>query len=304
MRNPAPTLISLLVLILLGALAVPSASALDKVVAEAVVAGDWDKVVELITPTLKFGGDMPSRLLMVQACRATNRNNTAERQLDVEPTNEDRVAWFLWLDSLAKEHPESPAVHSLWADARYRARRAEGYRDEPVSRSLASVSRAIDLDSDNAFAFMTRGDIYLAERRQEHALTDFKKALELDPKLVEAQFSLGVVYEREEKFERAIEEYTKAIEMSPTFAKALTFRGAVYRELDSINQAIEDCNAALQADDRYVLAHFVKGMTYYQADMGEMATKSFQAFVDTAPPKYARMARNAKARIKLIEEDY
>jgi tetratricopeptide (TPR) repeat protein len=291
-----------IVLVLLVIQAVPASAALGPDVKEAVVAGDWSKVVELVSPTLKFAGDIPARLLMVNACRASNRNNSAERQLDVEPIPDDRVEWFLWLDTLLKEHPKNPSVLTLWADARYRARRSEEYHEGSVSAALSAVSRAINFDKDNAFAYKIRGDIYLAETRFDHALSDYEKAVELDPELVEARFNLGVAYEKKEQYEKAIEEYTKALEMSPGFAKALTFRGAVYRQLGNIDRAIEDCNAALVADDTYAMAHFVKGMAYSQADMEEMSKKSFEAFIASAPPKLARMARNAQTQIQLLEE--
>jgi len=296
------TLSAIMAVFSVFALLAPVASAIDKQVDEAVVAADWNKVVELLSPTLGTGADFPSKILMTHACRATNRNNSAERQLDVEPNPDDRLAWFQWADSMRTDHPKNPAVLTLWADARFKLRKLKEYQEEGVSVPLVSVSRAIELERDFAFAYKVRGDIYFAERRFDHALTDYKKAVELDPKLVEARFNLGVAYEHKEDYDQAINEYTEALEMSPGFAKALTFRGAVYLEEENINQAIEDCNAALKADPTYVMAHFVKGMAYFQADMKEMATKALQDFVAVAPPKMARMARNAQVRISMLEE--
>lgn len=302
MNKLSLTLTTALVCLCLGALLAPAASALDKQAREAVAAADWDRVVELVGPTLQPGADIPAKMLMMQACRASNRNNSAERQLDVEPNPTDRVGWLDLADSLRADYPESPAVLALWGDARYRARKDKEHSEHAVSESLASVSRAIELDKNFAFAYKIRGDIYLAEHRNDHALADYQKATELAPKVVEARYCLGIAYEKKEQYEQAIEEYTEALALSPGFAKALTFRGAVYRELDSINQAIEDCNAALEADPTYVMAHFVKAMAYYQADMKQMATNCFKEFIASAPPKLARMARNAQARIMMIEE--
>jgi tetratricopeptide (TPR) repeat protein len=302
LKHHSLTLTTAFACILLGALLAPAAAAFDKQVPKAIAASDWNTVVELVGPTLKPGADISGEILMVYACRASNRNNSAEQQLNVDPSPDNRVAWLHWADTLLAAYPENPAVLTLWGDARYRAIIAKDYKQEAVSRSLASVSRAIDFDEDYALAYKVRGDIYLADRRFEHALADFKKALELDPKMVEAQFNLAVVYEKEEDFDQALVEYGKTLALSPGFAKALTFRGAAYREKGNMNDAIKDCNAALKADPTYVMAHFVKAMAYSEADMKEMATNCFKDFIASAPPKMGRMARNAVARIKLLEE--
>ncbi len=284
------------------ALLAPDATAIDKQVGKAVVAADWNKVVELVSPTLGPGADIPSKILMVHACRASNRNNSAERQLEVLPNAEDLLAWFSWADSLRTANPESPSVLTLWADARFKLRKVKEHQDQGVSLPLASVGRAIELDGDFAFAYKVRGDIFLAEHRLDHALTAYKRAVALDSNLVEARFNLAVAYEQQEDYEQAIKEYNEVLKMSPGFAKAFTFRGAVYRELEHINEAIEDCNASLKADPTYVLAHFTKAEAYAQANMNEIAVKSFKDFIAMAPPKFARMARNAQARILMLEE--
>ncbi|MCP4684171.1 MAG: tetratricopeptide repeat protein [bacterium] len=306
MKHLLLTLITTFAFMAVLIVSAPQVAAFDKQVEEAVVAADWNKVVESISPTLGMGADFPSRLLMMHACRATNRNNSAERQLDIEPIDKDRLAWFNWADSMRAAHPENTPVLLLWADARFKLRRVKEYQDEGVSLPLASASRAIDLDADLAFAYKVRGDIYFGERRYDHALSDYKKAVELDPKLVEARFNLGTTYEQKGEFDQAVEEYTAALKLSPKFAKALTFRGAVYREQEKINEAIEDCNASIKSDPTYVMAHFVKAMTYFQADMKDLSIESFQAFIDAAPPKFARIARNAQARVKMLEkaQDY
>lgn len=303
MKRIPLTMVCALVTLLAVALLAPRTMALDKKVQEAAAAGNWDRVVELVGPTLRFGPDISARYLMIQACRASNRNNTAEQQLDVDPTPADRIAWLKWNDSLIAAYPESPAARALWADARYKARRDTSYQDKAVSLSLASASRAIDLDPKFAFAYKIRGDIYLLEHRSDHAISDYKKAIELDSNLIEAQFDLGVALEQQENYDKAIQQYSRVIKMNPNFAKALTFRAAVYRQKDNINQAIEDCNAALQADSTYAMAQFVKGMAYYQAKMSELATKAFKDFIAIAPPKMARYARNAQARVTLMEEE-
>jgi Tfp pilus assembly protein PilF len=55
---------------------------------------------------------------------------------------------------------------------------------------MLDVNKALDLDPSNAYAFDTRGNIYLKLGLRDQAIADFRKAVALNPNLNESNATL------------------------------------------------------------------------------------------------------------------
>ena len=85
-----------------------------------------------------------------------------------------------------------------------------------------------------------------------HSLT---KAIELDPQNASYYNIRGVAYVKCEEYEKAIEDYDKAIELSPKGAGWYSNRGVAYLKLEDYKKAVEDYNKAIELDPKKIIAY-------------------------------------------------
>jgi tetratricopeptide (TPR) repeat protein len=79
--------------------------------------------------------------------------------------------------------------------------------------ALAQLSKAIEVNPKNEFAYLIRGTIYGDKKQWDLALTDLDRAIELDPKLATAYFGRGVTHYSSGNRENAIADLKKAAQL-------------------------------------------------------------------------------------------
>lgn len=85
------------------------------------------------------------------------------------------------------------------------------YRVADLQNSRLSLQRAVDLDNDNAKAYVFLGNVAGREEHDEEAETHFKTAIQIDPTLSDPYYNLAVIYLRKGMKEEALQFYQEAL---------------------------------------------------------------------------------------------
>jgi tetratricopeptide (TPR) repeat protein len=82
-----------------------------------------------------------------------------------------------------------------------------------INSAISDFDRAIELDSENAFAYYKRAGVYLKKDDCDQAIADFDSAIEIDPEYALAYLFRGICLGEIGWKELAIADLEKAIEL-------------------------------------------------------------------------------------------
>ena len=117
--------------------------------------------------------------------------------------DEVRLAISSFNDALVIRGDNLPFAHFMLGVCHYRL------SDLPSSK--LSLRRAIDLDKDNAKAWIFLGNVAGREERDDDAEAHFRAAIEIDPTLSDPYYNLAVIYLRQGNKEEALKYYREAL---------------------------------------------------------------------------------------------
>ena len=157
-----------------------------------------------------------------------------------------------------------------------------GIEEDRCEAALANLDRALDLDPENAFALLMRGDAYRMLDRYEEAVADFDRALELNPDNADALAFRGESYRMLDRYEEAVADLTRALELGPDDADALASRGESYRLLDRYEEAVADLTRALELDPASAFALGSRGASYLLLDRYDEAVADLTRALELA----------------------
>ncbi|MFK4224793.1 tetratricopeptide repeat protein, partial [Streptomyces sp. NPDC019890] len=114
--------------------------------------------------------------------------------------------------------------------------------------ALADFERAIELDSQIAWAYAGRGETHRLMGSYNDALTDLDHAIELDSQIVWAIACRGHTHQGLEHFEDALADFERAIELDSQIAWAYAGRGETHRHMGCYEKALTDLARAAEID--------------------------------------------------------
>jgi tetratricopeptide (TPR) repeat protein len=74
-------------------------------------------------------------------------------------------------------------------------------------------------------AYCGRGDVYLAKKDYDKAISEYTKAIKLDPKNVDAYYNRALVYEYKNDYDKAISDYSEVIRLEPNSSAGTEYLG-------------------------------------------------------------------------------
>ena len=109
-----------------------------------------------------------------------------------------------------------------------------------LDNSIASLSRALELEPDHKLALVSRGSAYLKLNNFERAVQDFDRVIEIDPNYARAYHLRGIAKEHVEDYENALADISKAIDIDPEYGAAFYSRATLLTKLKREDEAVED----------------------------------------------------------------
>ena len=117
-------------------------------------------------------------------------------------------------------------------------------------KAVAVYTKAIEISSQFADAYNSRGWIFYLKQEYDKAIADYTKAIEIDPKFASAYNNRGFAYGIKKEYEKAIADYTKAIEINPKYASTFSNRAKAYRAIGKNDLAEADEQRAKELNNK------------------------------------------------------
>ena len=145
--------------------------------------------------------------------------------------------------------------------------------------AMSDLSKAIELDPQNASAWGSRGLVRLNLKDYARTITDCTKAIELDSDLVSAYGSRAYARKRLQDFDGAMIDINECLHLDPTNAVALFRRSQIRYCLHDYENALIDCNQAIEINHKYAAAYASRGSIQQALSQQPAALESFRTAV-------------------------
>jgi tetratricopeptide (TPR) repeat protein len=120
--------------------------------------------------------------------------------------------------------------------------------DRHYDKALEYFNKAIEINSENDFAWGDRGLMLDRQGRKNEAIESFSRALEIDPSNSITWHNKGLTLLKLNKLDEAIECFNKAIEINEKYAKAWYNKGRGLSMLGKINESQRSFDTAKKLD--------------------------------------------------------
>ncbi len=149
--------------------------------------------------------------------------------------------------------------------------------------AINALTRAIELEPDNAHAYGKRGVAHAEKFEYEESVRDFDRAILLDFTYAGAYNNRALSCYRTSMFKEALADYDRAIELSPEIALFYANRGLARHRLGEYEEAIADYSQAIEMDpaDSEALNH--RGETHAHLGEYEKALADFDEALEIDP---------------------
>ena len=117
-----------------------------------------------------------------------------------------------------------------------------------LDRAIADATKAIELETNNSYARVERGNFLLNAKKYAEAASDLTKAIALGSNAAVAHVALGMIHVEKKEFARADSEFHKAIELDPKHPDAYAGNASLYLMRGKGAAAISVLNQAIVAD--------------------------------------------------------
>ncbi len=137
--------------------------------------------------------------------------------------------------------------------------------------ALDDLTRAIELEPNFSWHYLSRGWTYYFKRDYDRAIVDFTRAIELDSKSFWPRNGRGAAYTSKREYDRAIADYNRAIELNPKYAVLYSSRGNAYYGKKDYDRAIADYSQSIELDPKNVWPYRNRADAYERLGLTEQA---------------------------------
>lgn len=164
--------------------------------------------------------------------------------------------------------------------------RARVYRETGADDlAIADYGALIELDPQDAIAFVDRGWTFYEQALHDRAIGDYTAALRLKPDYALAYNNRCVAYLDKKLYEQAIDDCSRSIELNlePKLHWPYRNRGLAHGKQGDHDRAIEDFTAAIRIDPQYAEAYVGRGWSYSRKGLYEQATQDYTTALQIKP---------------------
>ena len=190
----------------------------------------------------------------------------------------------------ARSRPAVPTTEAPGAAATtvdlpfYFDRAAAAYQAGDYEGARQDYDLILQLDPENARAYLRRGDTYDELGAPGQAQTDYGEAIRLDPTLTDAYLNRALLHMKQGAYAAALTDYEQAALLEPRNANAYYGQAFAYQELDNCAGALRSYNLALQSEPTFVDAYYGRGrIFFYCYDDYDAAITDYSAAIDQRP---------------------
>lgn len=146
--------------------------------------------------------------------------------------------------------------------------------------ALATCSRILMRDNQNAEAFFMMGMIFYTKGNTEKAISAFQSSTELDPDIIDSWLMLGEIFEKANS-PKALDYFSAAVNVDPSNISALHSKAYYLQNNNQIQEAIEIYRQIIIIDKNYSDAYLNSGILYMNTDSISSALEQFDIMSKT-----------------------
>ena len=148
--------------------------------------------------------------------------------------------------------------------------------------AIKFLQRAIQLDSDFAYAYTLLGHELVLTEEMDQAMSCFRNALRIDSRHYNALYGIGMIYYKQEKFKMAEVQYRKALLISCN-PVLMCHLAVVQHALKKPQAALQTLNRAIEMDPKNALCKFHRASIKFSMDEHEQALQELDELKQIVP---------------------
>jgi tetratricopeptide (TPR) repeat protein len=191
-------------------------------------------------------------------------------------------------------------------DASAYVERGHLYRDylDDLDSALSDLSRAIELEPDLARAYDERARVYQIQGNVDAAFADWAHCLALNPYSYTCYANRALLHQGLGQSAEALADINGAIALNPNDPFYFDIRGGLNRLAGALNQAVADYTRCIELDPDYAHAYQWRGEIYLHSfNEPEKALADLDRAIDLSPNPWVYMFRaRANARLDRVDE--
>lgn len=160
--------------------------------------------------------------------------------------------------------------------------------------ALEALSRAYDLNPNNAHLFLQRGIVLGVQRKYTDAEMEYLYAIKLKPNFTTAKINLGSLYINLGRADEAVTLLEGAVSENPFYPQAFYNLAAAYKKVSRNREALEAYEKAVELQPAFVAARINLGILYADRKKIDLAIEQFTEVLKYDPD-------NARARSALLQ---
>lgn len=248
----------------------PAPAAGDGQLDQAVIAADWQQVLDLATAweQRQPKGLVPTWLAVEALVRLGHREPDCLR---AQPLRDARAtepaaleALETWALALTEKHGDAAVAWELLAIARRWAQRYD--------EALQAADRAVALAPDDPSPHLARAGVNWDKGEYERAMQDYDQAAEASPKFPHAYVARGRAYSRgssqpkafRARPGRALKDFGRAIKLDKEHVAAYLGRASARYKAKDWDPAARDYTKAVELDPTCAEAYNGRGLVYFE----------------------------------------
>lgn len=158
-------------------------------------------------------------------------------------------------------------------------------------KAIDDLSKAIELDPNNALTYTMRGAVYVIKMEYQKGVDDFTKAISLRPEETQVYITRALANRELKEYRRAVDDLTKATELDPNCATALYERGQTYQIERKSAKAINDFGKVIELDPKHDPAY--NGLALLLATCADAKLRNGKKAIEYANKACALNGKNA-----------
>jgi tetratricopeptide (TPR) repeat protein len=143
----------------------------------------------------------------------------------------------------------------------------------------ADFTQAVNLDPDNADIYALIGSTYVQTGDTINAMMNLDRAIQIDPANARSYYFRGLVYMGEINYTQAITEFTRAIELEPQYLDPYYDRGWTYARQGDYPAAISDFDRVITINAQFQWGYLGRGVVYELSGNPQAALLDYLAYV-------------------------
>ena len=146
-----------------------------------------------------------------------------------------------------------------------------------------SIEPISDSPKDKATAHYINSDIYILRKQPTCALREITKAIELDPNNAELYNERGVILHILDRYLESLRDKNKAIDLDPLNASYIDCRGITLFMLDRKEDALKDHSKAIELDPCNSRYHYNRGVLYFEKEQYQDSLSDIDNAIELEP---------------------